>query len=183
MFHPEKPEIPDLRADYANDADFCELLEREIKPLYLLAFLLTANHEEAQQCLAATAEEALKGQSVFRGWVLSWIKRTLIKNAIGIVFPASARGSEKRDFWTVGQKETRGEDEINALTNLPPLERFVFVMSILESYSPGECSVLLGCSTQKVAQSRVQALRRLSKPVALFPRVEARPSSFAEVVA
>jgi len=106
-----------------------------MKPLYLLAFLLTANHKQAEQCFASTVEEALKEQAVFKEWARSWVKRTLIEKAIQIVSPVLDRPGEKRDLWSVGQNETLGQDQIDAVAKLAPLERFVFVMSILERHS------------------------------------------------
>jgi hypothetical protein len=41
MSRPEKLKIADSRSESANRPDFCEVLEQELKPLYLLAFLLT----------------------------------------------------------------------------------------------------------------------------------------------
>jgi DNA-directed RNA polymerase specialized sigma24 family protein len=171
LFRAERSKIADFRAGYANRADFCELLGRNLKPLYLLAFLLTANHKDAERCFSMTAEECLGEQAVFKEWAQSWIKRSLIKNVIGVVSPASSRGCEKRDFWSVEQNEAERNDEINAVTQLPHLERFVFVMSILERYSDWECSVLLGCSTKKVAQSRIKGLCRLPGLLTLFSRL------------
>ena len=168
LFRAQKSKIADFRARYANCADFSELLERNLKPLYLLAFLLTANHKDAERCFFMTAEECLGEQAVFKEWAQSWIKRSLIKNAIGVVSPASSRACEKRDFWSVEQNEAERNDEINALTRLPHLERFVFVMSILERYSDWECSVLLGCSVKKVARSRMRGLRLLPGQLTLF---------------
>jgi hypothetical protein len=43
MFAPRKLQIAGFRPGYAKRADFCEVFERDMKPLYLLAFLLTAN--------------------------------------------------------------------------------------------------------------------------------------------
>jgi len=171
LFRAEKSKTADFRAGYASRADFCELLERNLKPLYLLAFLLTASHKDAERCFSMTAEECLGEQAVFKEWAQSWIKRSLIKNVIGVVSPASSRRCERRDFWSVGQNEAERNDEINALTRLPRLERFVFVISILERYSDWECSVLLGCSIKKVAQSRMRGVRRLPGLLTLFPRL------------
>ena len=56
-----------------------------------------------------------------------------------------------------------GNDEIDGLTRLAPLQRFIFVMSILERYSAFECSVLLGCDMGKVVQGRMRALRGLAE--------------------
>jgi DNA-directed RNA polymerase specialized sigma24 family protein len=183
MFRSEKPEIANFRGDYATRADFCETLERELQSFYLLAFLLTANHQQAEACFAATAEEALKEQAVFKGWTRSWIKRSLIKNAIRVAAPALNGGGEKRDLWNGTQDQSSGVDEINAVTQLRPLERFVFVMSVLERYSLWNCSVLLACSAGKVVQARIQALRALPGPVVFFPRIEGRNSHSVEMPA
>jgi DNA-directed RNA polymerase specialized sigma24 family protein len=169
MYPARKVETTGFRADYAKRTDFCGVFERELKSLYLLAFLLTANHKEAEQCFTLTADEAFKEQAVFKEWVGPWVKRCLIKNAIRIVSPMSARSSEKRNVWSTLQDATRGDSEIDAVTQLAPLERFVFVMSILERYSAWDCSLLLGCNMNKVAQARVRALGGLPEISALFP--------------
>jgi DNA-directed RNA polymerase specialized sigma24 family protein len=158
MSRPEKLKIADSRSESANRPDFCEVLKQELKPLYLLAFLLTANHKAAEQCFDATVEQALNEPAVFKDRVRSYIKRSLIRNAIVMLSPPSAPDDEKRDFWTAGRHKAVGDDEIGGVIQLPPLERFVFVMSVLERCSDGECSLLLGCSTRNVAKARMRAL-------------------------
>jgi DNA-directed RNA polymerase specialized sigma24 family protein len=106
---------------------------------------------------------------VFKEWAGSWIKRRLIKTAIGIVSPASSRNCQKRDFWAAAQHDTQRECEIDAVTKLDPFERFVFVMSILERYSNWDCALLLGCSMNRVTHARMSALRRLPGLAAPFP--------------
>jgi DNA-directed RNA polymerase specialized sigma24 family protein len=61
------------------------------------------------------------------------------------------------------------------VTKLAALERFVFVMSILERYSNWDCALLMGCSMNRVAQARMKALRRLPDLAALFPRGNGLP--------
>jgi len=183
MARPEEPEIEDFRVAYASRAEFCNVLEQEMKPLYLLSFLLTANHHKAEQGFAAAADQALKERVVFKEFARSWIRRCLIKNAIALVFRGSAFSKEKRDFWSVGPHKAGGDDEIDAVTQLPQLERFVFVMSILERYSDWECSVLLGCGVKNVVKARIRALRRLPGPIMLIPRGEPRASRFVETPA
>jgi hypothetical protein len=180
MLRSSKPDIATFRADYANCADFCDVFEKEMKPLYLLAFLLTANHQQAEECFASTVEEALKEQAVFKQWAGSWVKRTLIEKAIEIVSPVLDRPEERRDLWSAGHSETPGQEQIDAVTKLASLERFVFVMSILEchshSHSHSDCALLLGCSPNKVAQARTNALRRLPDSVGLLlPRRQGLP--------
>src|SRR6267143_1582067 len=95
------------RSDYAKHADFCDVIQSDTKSLYLLAFLLTANHKESEQCFVLTVEEALKEKTVFKQWARSWVRRRMIENAIGIVSPASGRNGQERDLWSAGHAKQR----------------------------------------------------------------------------
>jgi len=176
VFRANKPKIANFRADYANHADFCDLLRADAKRLYVLAFLLTANHAESEQCFVATVEQAFKEQAVFKEWVRPWVGRRLIENAIQIVSPVSAQNGQKRDLWSAGQPGTQRECEIDTVTKLDAFERFVFVMSILERLSNWDCALLLASSMNKVAKARMWALRRLPDLVELVPRGDELPS-------
>jgi hypothetical protein len=99
----ENLKIADSRSDSTNHLDFCRVLEQELKSLYLLAFLLMANHETAEQCFDATVEQALNEPAVFKDRMRSYIKRSLIRNAIVMLSPSSAPDDEKRDFSTAGR--------------------------------------------------------------------------------
>jgi hypothetical protein len=175
VFRSNKPKITDFRVDYAKHADFCDVLRNDTKHLYLLAFLLTANHEESEQCFLLAVEEAFKEPAVFKEWVRSWIKRRVIENAIKIVSPALAGNSQRRELWSEGQRQAQRECEIDSVTKLAALERFVFVMSILERYSNWNCALLMGCSMNRVAQARMKALCRLPDLAALCPRGNGLP--------
>ena len=119
---------------------------------------------------------------MFKEWARSWVKRSLIENAIEIVSPASARTGKKRDLWNAGPHEPHSERYIDAVTKLAPLQRFVFVMSILERHSNWDCALLLGCNMNRVVQARGKALRRLPDlAAALFPRHETRSLHRLEV--
>jgi DNA-directed RNA polymerase specialized sigma24 family protein len=168
MFRFRKPEIENFRADYAKHADFCEVFEKDIKRLYLLAFLLTADHKQAEQCFVLTVEEAFKEPTVFKEWARSWVNRTLIEKAIEIVAPLSHRPNERPGLCGAGQEKSE-QDKINAVTRLASLERFVFVMSILERYSDRDCALLLGCNPNKVSPTRRKALRQLADFASVLP--------------
>src|SRR5260370_27401574 len=112
--------------------EFSAIFEQDMKPLYLLAFLLTANHKEAEECFASTVEEAFKKQAVFKEWARTWVKRKLIENAIAIVSPVSARTGEKQQLWKARSHEIDTEGSIDAVTKLTPFERFVFVTSLVQ---------------------------------------------------
>jgi DNA-directed RNA polymerase specialized sigma24 family protein len=183
VFRSTKPKVANFRAEYAKHADFCDALKTDTEPLYRLAFLLTANYKESEQCFVSTVERAFDEQTVFKEWARSWIKRRLIETAIAIVSPASRRHGQNRDFWGAGQHDTQRECEIDAVTKLDPFERFVFVMSILERYSNWDCALLLGCSMNKVAHARMTALRRLPGLAALHPRGDGLPMPRLGVIA
>src|SRR3954469_10624184 len=85
--------------NYATAADLCRIFKQEQSSLYLLAFLLTANHQHAEQCLVGGIEDSETDNLVFKEWARSWTKRTLIKNAVQRVFFGNAGANQKRDRW------------------------------------------------------------------------------------
>jgi hypothetical protein len=64
---------------------------------------------------------------------------------------------EFRQWW---HNAGSGTVETAAILQLEPLERFVYVMSVLERYSDLDCSVLLGCARRDVIASRISALQQ-----------------------
>jgi hypothetical protein len=98
-----------------------------------------------------------------------WVYRTLIEKAIEIVSPVSNRPGEERDPRTAQLRATHGQNKLNSLAKLDPLERFVFVMSVLERYSDRDCALLLGCNPTKVSPARRKALRRLADFASVLP--------------
>jgi DNA-directed RNA polymerase specialized sigma24 family protein len=182
MFRTEKPEPANLRSLYATRDDFCNVLEHDMKPLYLLAFLLTGNHGQAEQCFASTVESAFEEKAVFKEWAQSWVKRSLIKNAIRMVF-AQFPGREKHDPWSARQDQRSPKAKFDAVTKLAPLERFVFVMSILERYSTRDCSLLLSCGFKEVARAQTRAVRQLSARDEHFGGIESYSSDRLQAIA
>lgn len=161
MFHREHTTVTNFRADYANWSDFCLVLETNLKPFYLLTFLLTSNHKDAEQCLGAIIEESFTEDRVFKAWVVSWIKRCLIRKAIQIVF-SRTDNEEPRNLWCKELGEPQLRSMVDAITALEAAERFVYVMSILEGYSNKECSLLLDSTMDNIVRVRARASRRLS---------------------
>ncbi len=159
-----------VEAAYTSRADFCRIFQQEMKPFYLLAFMLTANHAKAEQCYVAGISDAVDGNPVFQEWAHSWSRRLIIKNAIRILSPISSRTQQDRDLWH-GDGSPAGLT-IDAVTRLSPLERCAFVMSVLEQYSDVECAALLSCSRQDVAHARTRAFQSLAT-------VEAVPQSLS----
>ena len=60
--------VGNFRCDYATGADFCDAFVTGTDSSYLLAFLLTANHEAAERCFVAALDQAFKTNAVFKEW-------------------------------------------------------------------------------------------------------------------
>ena len=95
---------------------------------------------------------------VWSRWARSWARRTIIQHAIRMIEPTE-------EELTIAQTEpVRQEIEprLRPILKLDALERFVFVMSVLEGYSNQDCSILLGCSRQTIVNARALALEHLA---------------------
>jgi DNA-directed RNA polymerase specialized sigma24 family protein len=150
--------------DYATVDDFRRIFSEKMNDLYLLALLLTADAEKAEQCFVAGIGDSVEGNPVFKEWAYSWARRTIILQAIRMIEPAH------------GKEIIAGREEVSldidprlqAVLILEPLERFVFVMSVLEGYSYQDCSLLLRCSQQTAANARARALEHLANPAEII---------------
>jgi hypothetical protein len=151
---------------FATREDFIKLFHEDRNGLYQLSFLLTGDHEKAEKCFVAGIEDCVKESRVFREWVRSWAKRIIVENAIRELKPRpSLPGSSPSAavFLHSGQSSgSGGHFDLETVLKLGDFERFVFVMSVLESFSHHECALLLGCSVSEIRQARVHALEELA---------------------
>jgi hypothetical protein len=145
-------------AAYATSDDFCLIFSEEMPSLYLLGLLLTADAEKAEQCFVAGIGESVEGNAVFRQWARSWARRSIIQHAIRMIEPAQ----EKLAIAATEPIRLKIEPRLKAILQLDVLERFIFVMSVLERYSNQDCSILLGCSRQTLVTARARALEHLA---------------------
>jgi DNA-directed RNA polymerase specialized sigma24 family protein len=152
---------------YASSGDFHRIFNEEKDNLYRLSFLLTGDHEKAQQCFVSGLEDAVKGNSVFKEWARSWARRAIIQNAMRVINPRRSEEYAPPSFNSGGETLAVEEVEIAAVLDLEPFERFVFVMLVLEHYSEHECSVLLGCPRRDIIAARVRGLQRLRSAMEL----------------
>jgi hypothetical protein len=143
---------------YATSDDFCRIFTEEMNGLYLLGLLLTADPGKAEQCFVAGIGDSVEGNPVFREWARSWARRTIIQRSIGMIEPAQ----EKLTIAETEPVELEIEPRLRTVLKLDALERFVFVMSVLEGYSDHDCSILLECSRQTLVSARARALEHLA---------------------
>jgi DNA-directed RNA polymerase specialized sigma24 family protein len=159
MLKVERKQQLELQA-YATRADFCRVFKAEMRSLYLLAFLLTANHVNAEECFLAALGDAGNEPVVFKEFAASWSRRLVIAHAIRLAAPRSSRESETSDRWSDAEGDSI--DVVNRLAQLRPLERFAFVLTVLERYRDVECAILLGRTRPEVMQARTRALEELA---------------------
>ena len=162
-------QLVDERATrYATVTDFFATFNEEMHSLYLLAFLLTADHDKAEQCLVCSMGECAEWIGVFTDWAHLWSRRAVLKCAIQMIMPVPEH-ADNVSISTLKASATSGEDNdpFAPILLLDPFERFVFVMSTLEGQSDAECAVLLRCSRRDVMIARVLALKRQSSADAL----------------
>ena len=67
---------------YQTATDLCEIFDREMNSLYLLAFLLTTDNDKAEQCFVWALSECVEGSGPVMDWAPSWARRTVLKQAI-----------------------------------------------------------------------------------------------------
>ena len=149
---------------YASNGDFQRIFHEDMNGLYLLSFLLTADHEKAEQCFVSGLEDAVNGNRVFKEWARSWARRVIIKNAVKVINPRPVDGIAHSRPVSVNSNgkalPAEHQVEIAAVLGLEPFERFVYVMTVLEGYSVQDCSLLLGCARRDVLAARSRALQQ-----------------------
>jgi hypothetical protein len=152
---------------YPTVGDFLRTFNEEMHSLYLLSFLLTADHDKAEECLVSAMGECMDGIGVFMDWARSWTRGAVLKHAIQMIKPAPEH-TDRVSFITLKRSATPAEDNPFAtILFLDAYERFVFVMSVLEELSDEECAILLKCSRRDVMMARLLALKRQSSTDAL----------------
>jgi hypothetical protein len=137
--------------------------------LYVLSFLLTADHEKAEQCFVSGVEDAVEGNPVFKEWARSWARRVIIVNAVRAINPRPMEENGGSNSAPVsGNRKTPPLEqvEIAAVLALEPFERFAYVMTVLERYSDLDCSLLLGCARRDVIAARTRAFEQIGSAMA-----------------
>jgi DNA-directed RNA polymerase specialized sigma24 family protein len=150
--------------EYASAADFCRIFHDDMSSLYWLALALTADEGKAEQCFVTSLEECIDRNSVFKDWARSWSRRAVIKNAIRRVTPLAVTPNGPSAL-VVTETMPSADRALDALRSLRPLDRFVFVISVLEGYADRDCATLLGCSPAEVLKARRRALLQLRREI------------------
>jgi hypothetical protein len=147
--------------------DFLSTFNEEMRSLYLLSFLLTADHDKAERCLVSAMRECVAGIGVFTDWARSWTREAVLKHAIQMIKPEPEH-TDYVSFTSLKRSTTPLENNPFAgILSLDAFERFIFIMTILEERSDEECAIFLRCSRRDVMIARLLALKRQSSIDAL----------------
>src|SRR5579863_1596630 len=158
---------------YASSDDFRRVFDQDMNSLYVLSFLLTADHEKAEQCFVSGLEDAVEGNPVFKEWARSWARRVIIVNAVRAINPRSTDEivrSSSAEISSNGKTPPVEQAEIAAVLALEPFERFVYVITVLERYSDQDCSLLLGCARRDVVAARTRGFEQIGSAMASHSR-------------
>jgi hypothetical protein len=151
--------VDETASRYATATDYYRIFVEEMDSLYLLAFLLTADKEMAEQSVVGGLGECIDRIGVFLDRARSWARRAIVKDAIRKIRPAPQEGANEF-FGSAKTLENVGTSNPFAfIASLRAFERFVFVMSVLEGQPDEECQSLLNCSRQEVVMARKAAMK------------------------
>lgn len=148
---------------YASDGDFCRIFRDDMKSLYLLALVLTADREAAEQCFVSGLDDCGARNQVFKEWARAWARRVVIKNAIRSAAAHAEHSNHAMNARALVQAQEGMPAEIASLVSLSALERFAFVMSFCEGYADRDCTLLLGCTREVFVTARTRAMQRISE--------------------
>jgi hypothetical protein len=73
--------------EYATGGDFCRIYLEQMNNLYLLALLLTADPQKAEQCHLSGFDDPVSNNSVFKDRTYLWARRSTILHAIQLLCP------------------------------------------------------------------------------------------------
>jgi|ERR1700733_2405604 hypothetical protein len=167
---------------YATAEDLSKVLAGDPNHLYLLTFLLTVNHEKAEQCFVVGLNDCGDGNAVFQEWAGEWARRVIVRNAIRIVEPQIGQAQPTESVYQPRGKSSVLEIQVQdvpfaSILSLNDLERFVYVLSVLERFSDQECAVLLGISRKEVRETRALSLKHVSDYERMVTKSTTDPSN------
>ena len=154
---------------YASAEDFCAIFRDNVDSLYSLALMLTGSEEVANKAFLDALDDCRDGRAVFQEWARSWSRRAVIKSAIRLLDPvrSGANPESNAELDTVARQV---HPSLRWLFQVARLERFVFVISVLEGHTVRECATLLGTGPRELEEARARALHRLASKLQDIPR-------------
>lgn len=159
------------RYRHARKEEFVSLFERERVSLEGLALLLTGNSEAAKRCLVRAFRDCTASSSVSNEWMLGWTRRMVIRSAIRLFMgsgnQSSVNANDDADDELVAffpdDDWSRAFAGYGSIASLPDLDRFVFVICVIERYSMLDCALLLRRSPRDINEARQRVSKQVGK--------------------
>ena len=142
--------------DRCTENDCRVVFKASAQDLRWLCYTLTGDEELTEKVLDAALEQSLKGATqVFRGWMLSWARRLIIKFCASTMRPWNSQLAQSAYPLRPMAIDSQNSSHLMRVLNLPldvlqqgllrldALSRFVFVLRALEGYSRRDTSLLL----------------------------------------
>jgi hypothetical protein len=146
--------VDETATPYATVTDYYRIFAEETDSLYLLAFLLTADSDKAEQCFVSGLGECVDRIDVFKERARGWARHAVVKQAIRMIRPAPEGNANEFSVSAKRPTTSTTSNPFAAIVSLRAFERFVFVMSVLEGQTDEDCQDLLRCSRQEVVMAR-----------------------------
>ncbi len=165
--HKEKRVTDSEESQHASAEDLRQVFSDDMDALYRLSFLLTGDHEKAEQCFVAGVEGSVNTNRVFKEWARTWAKRAIIQSALRALQPRPRQHTDSSLFGRAvninGLRNIPDRDvALSTVLALEEFERFVFVLIVLEGYSEHDCALLLNSSIGDVRNARIRATEQLA---------------------
>jgi len=157
------------RNDYATHSDFCAAFREQLDSLFLLALLLTGDELSAEKCFLTAFDTCEHRSLVFKESAASWSRRSVIKTAIRLMLPVRSDPSRPHFPGNDSSLNLDQDASLKSVQGLPPFDRFVFVMSVLERCSDRECALLLDCSSTDILPARIRAFQQIPRLEKSYP--------------
>ncbi len=146
---------------------YCKVFTDEMHSLYLLSLLLR-NHGKAEQCFIAAVSEDVDNGEAPAEWIRHSARWSIVRHAIRMIRPVPDIAQSAASVSLRGSALSAQNNTFAGIFSLEAFERFVFVMSVLEGRSDGDCALLLRCSRREVTMARVLAIKRVANVDACF---------------
>lgn len=162
-------------ATYVIPGDFCRIFAEDMNSLYRLAYLLTADGDQAEQCFSMALETCIGASGVFKEWARPWARRAVVESAIRMVKPSRERDENLTAQLVKLPGQSEATELLAGVLNLGTFERFVYVMSALEGMPDQDCKILLGSTRHDIVLARSEALAKMaaSRPAEEVPETDA----------
>ncbi len=146
-------------------ADFCRAFSKDIDALYSLALVLTGDPQAAETCLLAALDNCLRERPGAERSARSRSRWNMIRQAANVVLCRPDRAHTK----PLKRLDTTQSPVMLAIAGLPLIERFAFVVTVLERYSVSECATLLHRQSREIARARVEAMQAIAAELQANP--------------